>query len=245
MYEPNPNETTLWENKFKNSDDHPTKTGQLLLSRELLLELCKQQGKGGDFLINISAWEKTTRSGKPIINIKLEKPHKFDKSSSPPPTPQPHRSGAIVETDRGGIAFTEYRQPEPPTKPAPNPERYLEALKVKIAKIENYPQFEKLYEKVKSPESWEVFQSVPAIALEAGEILSRKKAELVLATEPVDLSAIISEIDVQCDRLKLPKKEHCLARWNKSRAMLTEAELMIYLDELKAAEPAKSDDDFF
>lgn len=240
MYEPNPNQATLWENKFKNSDDHPTKTGQLLLTRELLLELCNQQGKGGDFLINISAWEKVAKNGKRIINIKLEKPHKFDKTSSPPPTPQPHRSGAIVETDRG-IAFTEYRQPEPPTKP----ERYLGALKAKIAKIENYPQFEELYIKVKSPKSWEVFQSVPAIALEAGEILSRKKAELVLAIAPIDLSDILSKIDVECDRLRLPKKEHCLARWDKPRSALTEAELLIYLDELQSAQAIAKDDEFF
>ena len=201
-YEPNPNEATLWENKFKSSDSHPTKTGQLLLTRELLLELCEQQGKGGDFLINISAWEKTTRSGKPIINIKIEKPYKFDKPSSPPPQP-------------------------------PNPERYLEALKAKIAKIENYPQFEELYNKVKSPKSWEVFQSVPAIAIEAAEILSRKKAELVLATAPVDLSDILSKIDVECDRIGLSVKEHCLVRWNKARSALTEAELLIYLDDKK------------
>lgn len=237
MYEPNPNETTLWENKYRASDSHPTKTGQLLLTRELLLELCEQQGKGGDFLINISAWEKIAKNGKRIINIKLEKPHKFDKSSSPP-TPQPHRSGAIVETDRG-IAL--YRQPEPPTKP----ERYLEALKAKIAAIENYPQFEELYNKVKSPESWAVFQSVPAIALEAGEILSRKKAELVLAIAPIDLSDILSKIDVECDRLRLPKKEHCLARWDKPRSALTEAELLIYLDELRSAQAIAKDDEFF
>lgn len=243
-YEPNPNETTLWENKYRTSDSHPTKTGQLLLTRELLLELCEQQGKGGDFLVNISAWEKVAKNGKPIINIKIEKPHKFDKASPPPP--QPHRSGAIVETDRG-IAFTEYRQPaiaETPPQP-PKPERYLEALKAKIATIENYPQFEELYNKVKSPKSWEVFQTVPAIAIEAAEILSRKKAELVLSTAPVDLSDILSKIDVECDRLGLSVKEHCLVRWNKARSALTEAELLIYLDELRSAKAITKDDDFF
>lgn len=232
-YEPNPNEATLWENKFKTSDSHPSKTGQLLLTRELLLELCEQQGKGGDFLINVSAWEKVSKNGKPIINIKIEKPHKFDKPSSPPQAQEPEASPAILS------------QPSSPPPQPPNPERYLEALKAKIATIENYPQFEELYSKVKAPKSWEVFQSVPAIAIEAGEILSRKKAELVLATAPVDLSDVLSKIDVECDRLGLSAKEHCLVRWNKARSALTEAELLIYLDELRSAQAIAKDDDFF
>lgn len=231
-YEQKPNEGTLWENKFKSSDSEPTKTGKLLITRSLLLELCEQQGKGGDFWVDVQAWEKKTRSGDPIIKIKVEKPSKI---SSPPQAQEPEPVPAILEPISS----------PPPPKPAPTAERYLAALKAKIAAIQNYKQFEKLYDKVKLPESWEVFKTVPAIALEAGEILSRKKAELVLATEPVDLSMVISAIDVEISRLGLPSKEHCLARWNKPRAMLTEAELMIYLDELKAAEPAKSDDDFF
>lgn len=232
-YEPNPNEATLWENKYKTSNSHPTKTGQLLLTRELLLELCEQQGKGGDFLINVSAWEKVSKNGKPIINIKIEKPHKFDKPSSPPQAQEPEATPAILS------------QPSSPPPQPPNPERYLEALKAKIATIENYPQFEELYSKVKAPKSWEVFQSVPAIAIEAAEILSRKKAELVLATAPVDLSDILSKIDVECDRIGLSVKEHCLVRWNRPRERLTPEELVIYLDELRSAKAIAKDDDFF
>lgn len=235
-YEQKPDTGTLFTNDRKAAENHPDYNGKLLISQDLLTKLAKY----GEGMIEISAWVKETKAGKTIINLQCKEPYKFDKTSSPPPTPQPHRSGAIVETDRG-IAFTEYRQPEPPTKP----ERYLGALKAKIAKIENYPQFEELYIKVKSPKSWEVFQSVPAIALEAGEILSRKKAELVLAIAPIDLSDILSKIDVECDRLRLPKKEHCLARWDKPRSALTEAELLIYLDELQSAQAIAKDDEFF
>lgn len=157
---------------------------------------------------------------------------------------QPHRSGALVETDRG-IAFTEYRQPPVPTKTPPTPEKYLAALKDKIAAIENYPDFESLSNKINSPEVWAVFATNAAIAQEAKTLLSVKKGALILATKPVDLSAIISAIDVEIARLKLPAKQHCLARWDQPRAMLTPEELQIYLDELAIAEPLPPSDDFF
>lgn len=217
-YEPKPNEATLWENKFKTTDAHPSKKGQLLITRSLLLELSEQQGKGGDFTVDVSAWERVTKTGKAIINIKIEKPFKFgEQPTTPKPTETPNQKA----------------------------ERYLSKLKLSIASIENYPQFEELYEKIHSPEVWEVFKVNTAIAQQASSILSAKKSELILATEPIDLSVILSAIDVEIQRLGLPAKQHCLARWDKSRSKLTPQELQVYLDELAIAEPIKPSDDFF
>lgn len=213
-----PNEGTLWINRSKDSPDSPARKGQLLITRSLLLELCEQQGKGGDFLVDVSAWERGTVTGETILSIMVKAPSEFGEQ---PPAPAP--------------------APKAP----PSPEKYLAALKGKIAKIENYADFEELYNKINSTEVWAVFKTVPAIAQEASSLLSAKKTELILGTEPVDLSAIISALDVECDRLKIHKKAHCLQRWNRTRAQLTPDELQIYLDELRIAEPLSPSDDFF
>jgi hypothetical protein len=242
-YESKPNEATLWANQFKTTNAHPTKKGQLLITRALLIELSEQQGKGGDFLVDVSAWERTTKSGKEIINIKVEKPYKFGEQEPAPKykagTPPEHYAPEVIREPSA-------HQSPPKPKAPPTPEKYLAALKDKIANITEYPDFEGLYKKINSPEVWEVFKQNTAIAQQASSILSAKKGELILATAPVDLSSIISAIDVECDRLKLGKKEHCLIRWNKPRAMLTHDELQIYLDELRSAEyaPPKQDDFF-
>ena len=130
-------------------------------------------------------------------------------------------------------------------KPPADPQAYLAKLKVKIAKITEYPDFEELYKKIKSDEVWEVFKQNVAIAQEASTLLSTKKTELILAIAPVDLSSILSELDVHCDRLNLGKAEHCLARWKKPRAMLTPEELTQYLEELRSAKPVAIADEFF
>lgn len=72
-----PNEASLWANQFKQSDKHPDKKGLLSISQSLLKELIEQQGKGNDFVVEVSAWENVTRTGKSVINIKLAKPYKF------------------------------------------------------------------------------------------------------------------------------------------------------------------------
>jgi hypothetical protein len=263
-YEQKPNTGTLLENDRKQSETHPDYKGDLLISRELLEKIAKY----GEAKIEISAWIGETKKGKPKISITCKEPYQKPESSrdisqsdrhnpdytsnyaSEPEPRGPHRSGALVETDRG-VAFTEYRQPPAPApsapapKAPPDPAKYLAALKAKIAKIENYPDFEELYNKIHAPEVWEVFKSVPAIAQEASSLLSAKKTELILGTEPVDLSAIISAIDVECDRLNIHKKAHCLQRWNRTRAQLTPDELQIYLDELRIAQPIPPSDDFF
>jgi hypothetical protein len=130
-------------------------------------------------------------------------------------------------------------------KPPADPQAYLNKLKVKIAACNSLKDFEELYKKINSPEVWQVFKSVPAIAQEASTILSEKKAQLVLGAEPIDLSSILSALDVECDRLNLGRSEHCLARWNKPRAMLSIEELEIYLEELRSAKPVAIADEFF
>lgn len=266
-YEIKPNSGSLFVNEKKTSEAHPDFQGKIIISAELIRKLANN---GGDFQFDVSGWKKTTGSGKNLLSLAIKEPYKKPESSGdfsysdrhdPDYTPkrqapskpqqqaiaQPHRSGALVETDRG-IAFTEYREPPTPPKPQPSPqqeaERYLAKLKVSIAKIENYPDFEELYKKINSPKVWAVFKTNAAIAQEASSILSAKKGELILATAPVDLSAIISKIDVEIARLKLPAKQHCLARWDKSRAKLSAEELQIYLDELAIAEPVANDDFF-
>jgi hypothetical protein len=226
-YETKPNTGTLFTNDRKAQENHPDYNGKLLISRDLLQKLAGY----GEAQIEISAWIKETKSGKTIINLSCKEPYKKEASQYAPDEihePTAHQQPAQVA---------------PPT--SQDAQRYLDKLKISIAKIENYPQFEELYNKIHSPKVWEVFKANAAIAQEATTILSVKKGQLILATAPVDLSAIISKIDVEVERLKLPAKEHCLARWNKSRSQLSPEELEIYLAELAIAEPIKNDSDFF
>jgi hypothetical protein len=149
------------------------------------------------------------------------------------------------ETKSGAINLNlECSAKAAPTKPPADPQAYLNKLKGKIAACNNLKDFQELYDKIKAPAVWEVFQSVPAIALEASDLLSEKKAKLVLATAPIDLSAILSELDVHCQRLNLGKAEHCLVRWNKPRERLSTEELQQYLIELRSAQSAPNDDFF-
>jgi len=149
------------------------------------------------------------------------------------------------ETKSGAINLNLQCEPKggKPNPPA-DPLAYLNKLKGKIAACNNLKDFQELYDKIKAPAVWEVFQSVPAIALEASDLLSEKKAKLVLATAPIDLSAILSELDVHCQRLNLGKAEHCLVRWNKPRERLSTEELQQYLIELRSAQSAPNDDFF-
>jgi len=221
-YETKPNTGTLFVNDRKAAETHPDYTGKLLISRDLLEKLAVY----GEAMIEISAWIKEAKSGKTIINLQCKEPYKKDA-----PPPQQYAPEVIYEP----IAH----QPPPKAPPtSADAQRYLDKLKISIAKIENYPQFEELYNKIHSPEIWQVFKANAAIAQEASTLLSAKKGELILLSTPIDLSGIISAIDVECDRLKLGKSEHCLIRWNKPRAMLTPQELEIYLEELRSAAPA-------
>jgi len=229
-FEKLPNNGTLFTNKKKAAETHPDYDGYLLIDRALLVEMLKENA--GHIELEVKSWIKETQAGATNINLKCGKPYK----KNAPPAEQ--YAPAVIH---------EPTAHQPPATKAPptsaDAQKYLDKLKISIAKIENYPQFEELYNKIHSPKVWEVFKANTAIAQEASSILSVKKGELILAIKPVDLSAIIAAINVECDRLKLPKKEHCLIRWNKSRAQLDPLELEIYLAELKAADPNK--DDFF
>jgi hypothetical protein len=150
------------------------------------------------------------------------------------------------ETKSGAINLNlECSAKAAPTKPPADPQAYLNKLKVKIAACTSLAEFEELYKKINSPEVWAVFKSVPAIATEASDLLSAKKAQLVFSAEPIDLSSILAELDVHCTRLNLGKAEHCMVRWNKPRERLSIDELQQYLIELRSAEPMPPDDGFF
>ncbi len=87
-------------------------------------------------------------------------------------------------------------------------------------------------------EVWNQFKYIPVVAQEAGDLLSKLKADLVLVTpvkpiEPVDLSDLLSKIDVECDRLHTNHKQESLHRFGRSRQTLTESELREWLQELK------------
>lgn len=252
-YQQKPNTGTLLENDRKQSDTHPDYKGDLLISRELLQKIAKY----GEAKIEISAWVGETRNGKPKIFITCKEPYQ-----------KPESLGDFLQSDRHNPDYTprykagtppEYQAPEviheptahqssaPTVKSPPSPEKYLAALKNKIALVQNYVQFEELHNKIKSDEVWAVFNSVPAIAQEATNILAEHKKKFApnIPKEPSDLSDLISKIDVEFERLKLLPKAHCLERWDKSRAKLTAEELQIYLDELRIAEPIPPNDDFF
>lgn len=250
-YEIKANSGSLFVNEKKTTDAHPDFQGKIIISAELIRKLA---GQGELISFDVSGWKKTTGSGKNLLSLSIKEPYK-----------KPESTGDYSYSDRDAPEYSqgqpkykagtppEYQQqaiaPQPAPKPQETPgqaaERYLAKLKISIAAIKNYPQFEELYEKIHSPKVWEVFKANTAIAQQASSILSAKKGELILATEPIDLSAILSAIDVEIQRLGLPAKQHCLARWDKSRSMLSPDELQIYLGELAIAKPVPLSDDFF
>jgi hypothetical protein len=123
--------------------------------------------------------------------------------------------------------------------------RYLIRLVQRVTEIRaiaDQPQaiaaFDVLSKKIYEPKAWEQFKYVPAIAQEAGDLISKLKADLVLTApvkpvEPVDLSDLLSKIDVECDRLHTNHKQEAIARFGRSRQTLTESELKEWLQELK------------
>ena len=233
-YETKPNTGTLFTNDRKQQETHPDYNGKLLISRELLEKLAGY----GEAMIEVSAWIKETKAGSTIINLQCKEPYK-----------KPVSNGDYSDSDRHNPDYTPTQpQPTAATKPQRSPQQLAEyklsQLKTKLATIDNYPDFEALYNLVYEPDRWNVFKAVPAIAKEAAELLSKKKSELILATEPIDLSSIISKIDVELSRLNLPAKEHCLVRWNKARGQLSPDELQIYFDELAIAQPIKFNEFF-
>ena len=97
--------------------------------------------------------------------------------------------------------------------------------------------FDALSAKIYKAESWEQFKYIPVVAQEAGDLLSKLKADLVLTEpvkpiKPVDLSDLLSKIDVECDRLHTTKRQEALNRFGKSSQALTESELREWLDDL-------------
>ena len=223
-YEVKPNTGTLFVNDRKQAETHPDYTGKLLIGRDLLQKLAAY----GEANLEISAWIKETKAGKTIISLQCKEPYQKQES------PQQYAPEVIHDP-----------QLSAPTKPPADPQAYLNKLKVKISACNNLKDFEQLYKKINSPEVWAVFKSNPAIATEASDLLSAKKARLVFSAEPVDLSAILSELDVHCQRLNLGKAEHCMVRWNKPRERLSTDELQQYLIELRSAKPMPPQDDFF
>lgn len=224
-YEVKPNTGTLFVNDRKQAETHPDYTGKLLIGRELLQKLAAY----GEANLEISAWIKETKAGKTIISLQCKEPYQRDAA------PQSYAPEVIYEP-------TAHQSPVPTSA---DPQAYLAKLKGKITAINNLKDFQVLYDKIKAPAVWAVFQSVPAIATEASDLLSAKKAQLVFSAEPIDLSSILAELDVHCNRLNLGKAEHCLVRWNKPRERLSIDELQIYLLELRSAKPMPPDDDFF
>ena len=235
-YTQRPDTGTLFTNDRKAQESHPDYNGKLLISRDLLEKLAKY----GEGMIEVSAWVKTTKAGSTILNLQCKEPYKSGVQSQEPPT---NYQESI-----------QHLSPAPAPAPAPAPksqrspqqlaELKLSQLKEKLAAIDKYPQFEELYALVHEPDRWNIFKAIPEIAKEASDLLSKKKSELILATEPIDLSSVLSRIDVELSRLNMPAKEHCLIRWNKPRGQLSPDELETYLSELAIAEPNKDDECF-
>jgi hypothetical protein len=229
-YEQKPNEATLWETKDK-TETCPTKKGKLVITRSLLMQLAEQQGKGGDFTVDVSAWERVTKSGKAIINIKIEKPVRFGEQ-----TPAP--SEAIAPTIPTNS----------PTKPKYTPQDIakgkLKKFKVMLQACKSLQEVIDLDHQLHEPDRWIYFEAAEAIANEAQDLLEEFKEKFAVK-EPSDHSDILSKIDVELQRLGLHVKAHSMVRWGKSRAKLSYEELQIYLDELAIAEPIPVSDDFF
>lgn len=97
--------------------------------------------------------------------------------------------------------------------------------------------FDTLYAKIYQAESWERFKYIPVVEQEARELISNLKKDLTLVApvkpvEPVDLSDLLSKIEVECDRLHTTKRQEALNRFGKSSQALTEPELREWLDDL-------------
>ena len=123
--------------------------------------------------------------------------------------------------------------------------RYLIRLVQRVAEIraiadqsQAIAAFDALSAKIYKAESWNQFKYIPVVAQEAGELISKLKADLVLVapvktSEPTDLSDIISKIEVECERLHTTKQEESQRRFGMSSQKLSNSELIEWLQELK------------
>jgi hypothetical protein len=123
--------------------------------------------------------------------------------------------------------------------------RYLIRLVQRVTEIRaiaDQPQaikaFDTLYAGIYKEEVWNQFKYIPVVAQEASELISNLKKDLTLIApvkpvESVDLSDLLSKIDVECDRLHTTHKQEAIARFGRSRQTLTESELREWLQELK------------
>lgn len=166
-FEQKPNSGTLWINDRKQAETHPDYKGDLLISRELLQKIAQY----GEAKIEISAWIGETKNGKPRISITCKEPYQRDSAKT-------EQTYYAPET----IYEPQVAPPKPQLTPEQGAAKRLQQIKDRLPKITNYPDFERLYNWVMSPEIWKQFQVVPAIAQEASQLLSAKKTELVLST---------------------------------------------------------------
>jgi hypothetical protein len=136
-------------------------------------------------------------------------------------------------------------------KPTIDPEkeraaiRYLIRLVQRVTEIRSIADhqqaikaFDTLYAGIYKGEVWNQFKYIPVVAQEASELISNLKKDLTLIApvkpvESVDLSDLLSKIDVECDRLHTNHKQEAHHRFGRSRQTLTESELREWLQELK------------
>ena len=97
--------------------------------------------------------------------------------------------------------------------------------------------FDTLYAGIYKEEVWEQFKYIPVVSQEASELISKLKKDLILPppvkpVEPIDLSDMISKIEVECERLHTTKVLEAEARFGKRSQCLTPEELTTWLQEL-------------
>jgi hypothetical protein len=82
-----PNSGSIYVNGYKQKDDQPDWTGNVLFDAAFLQELINSTEVGQSVKIAISGWNNTLPSGDQVINVSFKKP--WVKKTEPKPEPKP------------------------------------------------------------------------------------------------------------------------------------------------------------
>ena len=84
----NTNKGVLFTNDRKTAPNQPDFTGNVVLSRELILYVTKEIAEGREPKIAVKGWRKTSGAGKTFVSLSVEEPWDPNKAQTPRPRAQ-------------------------------------------------------------------------------------------------------------------------------------------------------------
>lgn len=95
----NSNTGVLFPNERKTSANHPDFTGNVVLSRELIIFATREISEGREPKISVSGWKKTSNAGKGFVSLKISEPWDANKQPARPAQPARQAPSAFDDND--------------------------------------------------------------------------------------------------------------------------------------------------